>query len=208
LQPTEKAIRTLAAVWQRLRTHPTLIGVVAAYYVVFLALGIATRNPQTAFYAGFIALAFFGLALWDSRRRFSDHVLWGLALWGGLHMAGGMIPVEDAKVLYNVQLLSFLRFDQLVHAIGFGFAGLAFAESIEPKPGSGAFLALMGGLGFGAVNEMVEFLITRVSPETNIGGFENTGWDLVANTIGAAIAALWVHRRRALVTGGRHDYDS
>ena len=57
----------------------------------------------------------------------------------------------------------------------------------------------MGGLGFGAVNEMVEFLITRVSPETNIGGFENTGWDLVANTIGAAVAALWVHRRWALV---------
>ena len=45
-----------------------------------------------------------------------------------------------------------------------------------------------------APNEMVEFLITRVVPDTNIGEFENTGWDLVANTVGAALAALWVRR--------------
>jgi hypothetical protein len=53
----------------------------------------------------------------------------------------------------------------------------------------------MGGVGFGAINEMVEFLATRVVPDTNVGGFENTGWDLVANTVGAALAALWVRRQ-------------
>ena len=56
---------------------------------------------------------------------------------------------------------------------------------------------MMGGLGFGALNEMVEFLITRVVPDTNIGEFENTGWDLVANTVGAALAAAWVRRQWA-----------
>ena len=178
--------------WQQLAARRAILGFVVAYYIGFVVLGIATDNRQTAFYAGFIAIAFFGLLYWDFRRHFSDFILWGIALWGALHMAGGMIPVEEGRVLYNVQLLSFLRFDQLVHAIGFGFAGLAFAESVDPKPGSGALLALMGGLGFGALNEMVEFLITRFVPDTNIGGFENTGWDLVANTIGASLAALWV----------------
>ncbi len=184
--------------WQRLLARRAILGFVVAYYIGFLVLGNATDNRQTAFYAGFIAIAFFGLLYWDFRRHFSDFILWGIALWGALHMAGGMIPIEEGRVLYNVQLLSFLRFDQLVHAIGFGFAGLAFWESVTPRPGSGALLALMGGLGFGALNEMVEFLITRFVPDTNIGGFENTGWDLVANAIGAAFAALWVHRRWTL----------
>ena len=185
--------------WKRLLARPALLGFVVAYYIGFIVLGLATRNGQTAFYAGFIAMAFIGLLLWDYRRRFSDFILWGIAIWGALHMAGGMIPMDEGRVLYNLQLLSFLRFDQLVHAIGFGFAGLAFAESIEPKPGSGALLVLIGGLAFGALNEMVEFLITRFVPDSNIGGFENTGWDLVANTIGASIAALWVRRRWMLV---------
>jgi hypothetical protein len=182
-------------VWQRIRNHLGLVGFVGAYYVGFLALGVVTDNKQVGFYAGFIALAFLGFAYWDSRRRFSKVVLWGVALWGAMHMAGGMIPIDGASLLYNVQLLPFLRFDQLVHAVGFGFAGLAFWESVGPHAGSGALMALMGGLGFGAFNEMIEFLITRFVPDTNIGGFENTGWDLVANTTGATIAALWVQWR-------------
>ncbi|MGH8959290.1 MAG: hypothetical protein ACRDVK_11535 [Acidimicrobiia bacterium] len=181
--------------WQQLRHHVGLLGFIGAYYVGFLILGVVNRNEQVVFYAGFIALAFLGLLYWDSRRRFSQLVLWGLALWGAMHMAGGMIPIDGARVLYNVQLLPFLRFDQLVHAIGFGFAGLAFWESVGQQPGSGALMVLMGGLGFGALNEMIEFLITRFVPDTNIGGFENTGWDLVANTTGATIAAMWVHWR-------------
>jgi hypothetical protein len=192
-------------VWRRIRANLGLVGVVVAYYAAFIALGIATGNQQVWFYAGFIALAFLGLLYWDSRRRFSALVLWGLATWGAMHMAGGLIPVDGDRVLYNVQLLPFVRFDQLVHAIGFGFAGLAFWESFPTRVGSGASLALMGGLGFGAFNEMIEFLITRFVPDTNIGGFENTGWDLVANTFGAAAAALWVHGKWSLTRGGRRD---
>jgi hypothetical protein len=138
------------------------------------------------------------VGFWDARRRYSAPVLWGLALWGALHMAGGMIPVPGGRVLYNVWLLPFVRFDHVVHAIGFGFAGIAFWESVrhtfDLRLASGAAIAMMGGLGFGALNEMVEFLITRMVPDTNIGEFENTGWDLVANTIGAGAAALWVRR--------------
>ena len=32
-------------------------------------------------------------------------------------------------------------------------------------------------------------------PNTNVGGYENTGWDLVANLIGASIAALILRLR-------------
>lgn len=183
---------------EHLREHPGLTAVVGTYYFGFLAVGLATGNSQVPYYAAFMGLLLGLVAYWDCRRRFSNLALWGLALWGALHMAGGMIPISGDRVLYNLWLLPFVRFDHLVHAIGFGFAGIAFWESVRPRldrtVASGAGIAMMGGLGFGALNEMVEFLITRVVPDTNIGEFENTGWDLVANTLGAGLAALWVGR--------------
>jgi hypothetical protein len=183
---------------ERLRAHRGLVAVVGLYYLGFLVLGLATGNTQVPYYAIFMGVLLTLVAFWDSRRRFSDLVLWGLALWGAVHMAGGMIPIPGDRVLYNLWLLPFVRFDHVVHAIGFGFAGMAFWESVrhtvDRTIASGAAITMMGGLGFGALNEMVEFLITRVVPDTNIGEFENTGWDLVANTVGAALAAVWVRR--------------
>lgn len=176
-----------------------MVAVVVIYYLGFLALGVTAENGQVLFYAIFMAAVVVGVALWDSRRHFSAAVLAGLALWGGLHMAGGMVPIGDDLVLYNLWLLPFLRFDHVVHAIGFGFAGLTFWESVRPGVDlalvSGAAIAFIAGVGFGAMNEMIEFLITRLVPDTNVGGFENTGWDLAANTVGAAVAATWVRRQ-------------
>ena len=178
-------------VLDRLRSHRILATIVVIYYFGFLALGLATSNQQVVFYAVFMALSLTGVVWWDARSHLSSLALGGLAFWGALHMAGGMVPIGDGRMLYNLWLLPFVRFDHVVHSIGFGFAGLAFSDALGPK----ASLALMGGLGFGALNEMVEFLITRIVPNTNIGGFENTGWDLVANTVGAVLAALWVRFR-------------
>ena len=48
-------------------------------------------------------------------------------------------------------------------------------------------------MGFGAANEVVEFIATRVLPETNVGGYENTGWDLVSNTVGCLVAAVLIY---------------
>ena len=47
----------------------------------------------------------------------------------------------------------------------------------------------------GALNELVEFLISQNVPGTKIGGYENTGWDLVANLVGTLLTALWTTRR-------------
>lgn len=182
----------------RLRAHSSVLAVLAAFYVALVGLGAVTSNSQTLYYAVLVPVLLLLIAYLDSRQPFSDLVLWGLALWAVMHMAGGLVPASGDRVLYNVWLLPFVRFDHLVHAIGFGFAGLAFREGVRTSLSSatsGAAIVWIGGLGIGALNEMVEFLITKVSPDTNIGGFDNTGWDLVANLVGASIAAFWVHRR-------------
>ena len=53
-------------------------------------------------------------------------------------------------------------------------------------------LAATAGMGLGALNEVVEFAATLLVPETNVGGYLNTGWDLVANTTGATTAAVLI----------------
>jgi hypothetical protein len=58
-------------------------------------------------------------------------------------------------------------------------------------------------MGFGAANEVVEFLATRVLPETNVGGYENTGWDLVANTVGSLAAAVLIYAFPGQTMGAR-----
>ena len=54
-------------------------------------------------------------------------------------------------------------------------------------------LCAAAGMGFGALNEIVEFMATLTLTETNVGGYENTGWDLVANMIGSIVAATIIH---------------
>jgi hypothetical protein len=59
-------------------------------------------------------------------------------------------------------------------------------------------------MGLGAVNEIIEFAAVLGLPDTNVGGYLNTGLDLVFNAIGAIIAmalAALLERRRGLALG-------
>jgi hypothetical protein len=119
---------------------------------------------------------------------------------GLLHIPRSLPTAGDGNVLYNLWLIpGLLKFDQLVHAYGFGLVtwicwlGIQASflnRGVRVKPTLGLLtLAVAGGMGFGAANEMVEFFATQVVPETNVGGYENTGWDLVANFVGSVVAA-------------------
>jgi hypothetical protein len=48
-------------------------------------------------------------------------------------------------------------------------------------------------MGLGAVNEIVEFIMVLALPQTGVGGYENTMWDIVFNTIGAIIAVSYLN---------------
>jgi hypothetical protein len=143
--------------------------------------------------------------------------LWGLAhVAGGLVPVPQSWPIQgEVRVLYSWWLIpGHLKYDHLVHAFGFGMtawlcwealrsiiAGLASKACPDAAPhGQGpppatvhptlGMLVLCGAaaLGFGALNEVVEFAATVLVPETNVGGYANTGWDLVSNLVGVAVA--------------------
>jgi Predicted membrane protein (DUF2238) len=182
------------------REHPWLVAFVAAYVAAWTAYGLATGSDATlAYLATMIALAAAVTAV-HVRVGFSPGVLWVVAAWGFAHMAGGLVAVGDG-VLYNVSLgVPLLRYDRLVHAIGFGTAAVACWQalrSIDPAvpltPGVAVLIALMG-MGVGALNEVVEFAASRTFA-ANVGGYANTGWDLVANLIGCAVAGSVLYAR-------------
>jgi hypothetical protein len=56
-------------------------------------------------------------------------------------------------------------------------------------------LCAAGGMGFGALNEVIEFIAVLTIPNTNVGGYVNTGFDLVANLVGCVIAAVLIRRK-------------
>ena len=47
---------------------------------------------------------------------------------------------------------------------------------------------------------MIEFTATLLLPNTNVGGYVNTGWDLVSNLVGAVCAACWIRWTNGIPT--------
>ena len=178
------------------------------YTLGFGAYYVTTANYEFLWYVAILVFFLVLLLTTIHKTHFSPLILWGLSIWGLLHMAGGSIPVGDG-VLYGVQLIdiiqngeyTILRYDQFVHAFGFGVATLVAHSLLAPRWKEGSSKALLYalaagvGMGLGTINEIVEFIAVVVFPETGVGGYVNTALDLVANMIGAIIAALFLSWR-------------
>ena len=201
--------------WLRDRIGLTLF--VAAYTIVFGALALRGGNMEFVLYTGAMVVYVAVVLGLDRRVHLSGMVLWLLAAWGLTHMAGGIVPipasVQDGEkaVLYAFRPVAWLpRYDQLVHAFGFFTATLVCGEALAAAMGGGKRLsfgvaagAALMGMGLGAFNEVVEFAMTLVLPKTGVGGYTNTGWDLVSNMVGGVCGGVVCWRR-----GGRSKSDN
>ena len=155
----------------------------------------------------------------DRAVHLSSGLLWGLSLWGALHLFGGTVTLPEGwlasgpeRVFYNLWIIpERLKYDQVVHAFGFGMTTWlcwqALRSALVKRCGSPgavqlswglAILCIAAGMGFGALNEVLEFAATLTVPNTNVGGYENTAWDLVSNLVGSVLAMTVIacHERR------------
>jgi len=178
----------------------------SAYMLAATVAALLLRNREFLFYIVMMLGLIGAVAAVHRRVRLSRAVLWGLCAWGLAHMAGGLVPLPASwpyeppnAVLYSLWLVpGRLKYDQVVHAYGFGvttvvcWQGLrAIAHARRPTFG---MLVLCGSasMGLGALNEVIEFAATLLVERTNVGGYENTGWDLVSNLVGIVAAMLWL----------------
>ena len=133
----------------------------------------------------------------DGRVRFSTYVLALLSFSGFCHLAGGNLVFDDT-VLYQ-QSWGFLGYDHLVHVMGLGTAGLAVWEATSwmLRATSGkeaAVVAFLGANAVGAIIEIGEYLATLVVMAARVGDYANNMQDLIANLIGAVLAAWWASK--------------
>lgn len=193
-------MRPGVAVARLCRRNPVHAAVWAAVLVSFVSAGAVRGNPRVWPYLTVVTICVALVAFVDRSVCFGPGALWLLVLTGTLHLAGGLLPdPTGGGVLYGTWLLpDTLRFDQLVHAIGSVAATVTAWQVLGTWLGPAtpvrtqAWLAAIAGLGKGAVNEVVEFLLVARLPGTFVGGAENTGWDLVFDTVGVVAAAVFL----------------
>ncbi len=187
----------------------------SVYLVGALLTAVQVGNHEFLLYI--VVVVFMMGVVWvvHGRVALTSGALWCLSIWGLVHMAGGLVTVPEGwpvmgsnRVLYSLWLIpDRLKYDHVVHAYGFGvttwvcWQGMRAAlgghlHRVRPTLGL-MVLCAAAGLGFGALNEVIEFAATLLVPETNVGGYLNTGWDLVANLLGATVAvtAIWISDR-------------
>ena len=177
-----------------------------AYILAFALYYISIRNYEFLWYV--LVLMFFFILIGTTLRKtnFDYLILWGLSLWGFFHMAGGGILVEE-NVLYAFEIIKLFnigdtmvfKFDQFVHAFGFGTTTLVAWHLLKPYLNNKTnykiiyVLLVAIAMGAGALNEIIEFVAVVAAPETGVGGYFNTALDLVFNMIGSIIALFIIH---------------
>lgn len=175
-------------------THGLIFGGFTIYYLL---------NFNLEFLIYIVVIVVITLLVYFSHKKldYSHGVLWALVAWGAMHMAGGGVPVGDG-VLYQVVLLPLsenypiFRFDQLVHMFGFGACVFVMRDVLKIDLKTSTFthrfgmglVLVMGAMGFGALNEVIEFSATVVDPNNGVGGYVNNALDLVFNLLGALVA--------------------
>lgn len=177
------------------------------YLLVASLFSWRLQNWEFVFYV-FIVLIF-GLLVMNIHKKvqFSTGILWCLSAWGLMHMMGGLVAIPESwphngefAVLYSFWIIpDYLKYDHIIHGYGFGVGTWACWQALSPiVVGSKEYiseiiLAVLAANGLGALNEIIEFIATLVLPSTNVGGYVNTGWDLVFNLLGSFVAAtiIW-----------------
>ena len=130
---------------------------------------------------------------------------------GAVHLAGGLLPSPEqgAPIFYETWLIpGVLKFDQAAHAFISAVVTVAVFQSLghvidddRAGPGLRAILAMLVCWGFGAANELFEFLSALRFTDAYVGGLDNAGWDLAFNVLGGVLAAIGLCR---LASSRRH----
>lgn len=175
------------------------------YLIGFSLYFYLSNNPEFFWYTIIVIILFALVAGTIRKTNFPPIVLWGLSIWGLLHMAGGSIPSGGASgVLYSWQIFHIvgsgeyfiLKYDQLVHFYGFGVATAVGYALLRPSLNEKtnwkviALLLVLIGAGFGVINEIIEFMPVLFMNQTGVGGYGNLILDLIFNTAGAIAAVI------------------
>ena len=177
--------------------HPWIVGVSGIYVAASTVYGLSTGSKLAFPYLVWMLSVGAIVMYVDGRVRLSTHVLVLLSVSGFGHLVGGNVVIDDL-LLYE-QSWRGIGYDHVVHFLGLGTAGLAVWEATAwmLKASSGkkaALVAFLGANAVGALIEIGEYLATLAVSEARVGDYANNMQDLIANLLGAVVAAWWASR--------------
>lgn len=185
-----------------------LQGIIIVNAIVLGLFGIAAVLQQNIEFLYYLLVIFVLASLivaTHKNARYPQLLLWGVSVWGWMHMAGGVVPVGNS-VLYDAILISILgdplhvlRYDQVVHVFG-TFLVTMVSWYVLRKHFSAPALTVaitvgLVGLGLASINEVIELLAVLFIEQTYVGDYFNMALDLTANLVGAIIASIVVFQR-------------
>ncbi|MEK6909331.1 MAG: DUF2238 domain-containing protein [Nanoarchaeota archaeon] len=191
------------------KSHLLILIFNALYLIVFGVYYLSVENYEFMWYIGVIIIlgAIIGINL--NKVKFDNLVLWLLSIWGLAHMVAGGIKIAG-NTIYSIRLIDIidkggqfyiLKMDQLIHFYGFFVASILVYQLIiatgsyaRDSPKLMIFLAWIGSMGLGALNEVVEFIAFISLDKTGVGDVYNTGLDLIFNLFGALIGSFVAHK--------------
>lgn len=165
-----------------------------------IGFGVARGNRRVIAYL--IVWSLLALLIRAGHRRWPlpKATLIALTVAGAVHLAGGLLPSPEqgAPIFYETWLVpGVLKFDQAAHAFISAVVTVAVFQVLghvvddgRAGPGLRAILAMLVCWGFGAANELFEFLSALRFADAYVGGLDNAGWDLAFNVVGGVLAAI------------------
>ncbi len=179
----------------------TIWGVLAAALALSALYGEMAGSPFTWIYIVITVVLAALVALIHRTVELPRRVLWGLVGAAIGNLAGGILLVSG-QPLYVLRLVGELRYDKPYHFVATGIATWAAYEVLAPRlRGSVSdlvvgWIAVLVGIGVGALVEIVEYTGSVVIENANIGDYANNMLDLVANLAGAVLAVLLIRVAR------------
>ena len=180
----------------------------ALYLFIFTFIFIHRANYEFLGYVGVVFTAALLIIISNKKMNYPNSLLWGLSIWGLLHMLGGGVVWESGRlydlILYPIsEKYEILKYDQFTHIIGFAVATVLMYSLLIPhiklptkRWVSLSVVVIMAGLGVGCVNEIIEFSATIITNNNGVGGYLNTSLDLISNLIGCIIAMIYIRAKK------------
>lgn len=175
------------------------------YIIPSIYLFIMRSNMEFIAYVAIVLLIGIIIISFFKKKYLKLHELYLLSVWGFLHLMGGLIIFSSGHNLYQLILLDIinkgggyviLKMDQLIHFYGFGLIAYIMFRVFSNKLKNTSsnlfigFFAVMVAIGFGALNEVIEFIVVLSTEFNGVGDLFNMGFDLIFNLTGAIIGSI------------------
>lgn len=196
---------------------PKITGVVymtVIYLLGFIAASLYLESYNSLYYIAIQSIITVVVYIAHKRIQYALPLLWSLSLWGLLNLAGQIIPLppevptkDSTQTLGELWLVrEIFIYDNLVHFYGFAVATWVswqtlcriihtrYQRRLMPTIGL-LLLVVTSSMGYGALNEMIEFLTQLIFNLQHSDTYHSTCWDMIINTLGAMIAAVMIKIR-------------